>query len=70
MAGPCPAGRESDRRVTASNIGAHRAKTDSEREMSFSEGTMYRSPESRRGWSWWYLLLVVQLVAGSLATLL
>jgi len=24
---------------------------------------MYRSPESRRGWSWWYLLLVVQLVA-------
>src|SRR6516165_345687 len=38
MAGPCPAGRESDRRVTASNIGAHRAKTDSEREMSFFGG--------------------------------
>ena len=24
---------------------------------------MYRSPENRRGWSWWYLLLLVQFVA-------
>ena len=38
MVGPCPAGRESDRGVTASNIGAHRAKTDSERKMSFFGG--------------------------------
>jgi hypothetical protein len=31
--------------------------------MVCSEGRMYRSPEKRRGWSWWYLLLLVQFVA-------
>jgi hypothetical protein len=24
---------------------------------------MHRSPEKRRGWSWWYLLLLFQFVA-------
>ena len=24
---------------------------------------MYQPPEQRRGWTWWYLLLLVQLVA-------